>query len=108
VAASKAQCTCLVGLTLPTLTFFALLAAILALVVANRSFGASLRQLLPRHNPAFGYIATFVLAGSAPILIVPAAQAGLRFTSLSPLELGLVALTGLVLLFVFEVTEGKA
>lgn len=92
---------------LRTLTFFALIAAILALVVANRSFGVSLGHLLPHRNRMLSYIVAFIVAGSTLILAVPAIQSGLKFTSLAPMELAMVALTGIVLLGVFELTKGR-
>ncbi len=92
---------------LRTLTFFALIAAILALVIANRSFGVSLGHLLPHRNRIFGYIAALIVAVSALILTVPAIQSGLKFTSLGAPEFGLVALTGILLLGLFELTKGR-
>jgi len=91
---------------LRTLSFFSLLAAILALVLANRSFSTSLSHTLLRHNVVFRYVLAFVLAGSALILTVPPIQRILRFTSLGPAELALATLTGLIVLIACEVTKG--
>ena len=91
---------------LRTLTFFSLLAAVLALVLANRSFSTSLSHALLRHNMVFRYVLTFVIAGSALILVVPSIQHILRFAPLGPAELALAALTGIAVLIACEVTKG--
>jgi Ca2+-transporting ATPase len=92
---------------LRALSFFALLAAILALVLGNRSFSTSLSHALLRHNVTFRYVLAFVITGSAMILTMPPVQRVLKFAPLGPVELGLVALTGIVLLLAFEFTKGK-
>ncbi|MBB3982508.1 Ca2+-transporting ATPase [Sphingobium fontiphilum] len=91
--------------TLRTLSFFALVAAILALVLADRSFDTSLRQALTRRNVAFRYVLGLVAAGSVAILTLAPVQRVLRFTSLGAAELALVAATGIVLLIAFELTK---
>lgn len=92
---------------LRALSFFALLAAILALVLANRSFSTSLSQALLRHNVTFRYVLAFIAAGSALILTAPPVQRILKFAPLGFAELALVMLTGVVLLVAFEFTKGK-
>jgi Ca2+-transporting ATPase len=90
---------------LRTLSFFALLAAILALVLANRSFSTSLSHALLRHNIVFRYVLAFVLGGAALILTVAPIRRILGFAPLAPLELGLAALVGVVLLIACELTK---
>jgi P-type Ca2+ transporter type 2C len=98
---------CLSQDRLRALSFFALLAAIMALVLANRSFSTSLSHALLRHNVTFRYVLAVIVAGSALILTVAPIQRVLKFAPLGPWELGLVGLTGIILLFVFEFTKGK-
>ena len=90
---------------LRTLSFFALIAAIVALILANRSFSTSLGEALQRQNTTFRYVLAFVVTGSALILTVPQIQHVLKFTPLGLAELGLVAMTGLILLIGFELTK---
>lgn len=93
---------------LRTLTFFALVAAILALVLANRSFSTSLAHALVRGNPALRYVLAFVAAGSAAILAIPAVQRVLGFAPLGWVELAAIVLTGALLLPVLEATKRYA
>jgi Ca2+-transporting ATPase len=95
----------LAGDKLRTLAFFSLLAAILALVLANRSFSTSLSHALLRHNIVFRYVLAFVLGGATLILTVGPIHRILRFAPLGPVELGLAALTGVVLLVACEITK---
>ena len=90
---------------LRTLCFFALVAAILALVLADRSFDTSLRHAVNRQNVAFRYVLAFVAAGSVAILTLAPVQRVLKFTPLGAVELALVAATGIVLLVAFELTK---
>ncbi|MGD9810561.1 MAG: cation-translocating P-type ATPase [Sphingobium sp.] len=90
---------------LRTLSFFALLAAILALVLANRSFSTSLSHALVRHNIVFRYVLALVLGGAALILNVAPIRHTLGFAPLGPLQLGLAALAGVVLLVACELTK---
>ena len=90
---------------LRSLVFFALVAAILALILANRSFHAVLSHAVLRGNVAFRYVLGFIAVVSALILTVPSIQ---RVFALAPLgigELALVALTGGGLLLLFEGTK---
>ena len=93
---------------LRTLSFFALLAAILALILANRSFSTSLGQALLRQNATFRYVLAFVVSGAALILTVPQIRHVLKFTPLGLAELGLVSVTGVMLLIGFELTKAIA
>jgi P-type Ca2+ transporter type 2C len=88
-----------------TLGFFALVAAILALVLANRAFSTSLGHALFRDNPALRYVAMVVGAVSALILLVPPVQRVLGFAPLSLWQLGLVAGLGAALLVLLEFTK---
>lgn len=93
---------------LRALSFFALLAATLALVLANRSFSTSLTHALLRHNVTFRYVLAFIATGSALILTVAPIQRVLAFAPLGGAELALVLLTGIVLLVAFEFIKGKS
>lgn len=92
------------------LAFFSLLSAVLALVLANRSFSTSLGHALLRHNITFRYVLAFILAGSVSIALIPSAQRLMKFSALSMLEWGLLILLGVGLLLALEATkalEGK-
>ena len=88
-----------------TLGFFALVAAIIALVLANRAFSTSLGHALFPDNPALRYVALAVGGVSALILLVPPVQRLLGFAPLSLPQLGLVAAIGAGLLVVLEWTK---
>jgi Ca2+-transporting ATPase len=93
---------------LRTLIFLALISSILALVLANRSFSASPRHALMRHNVTFRYVIAFIVIGSVLILTVPSLQRVLKFAPLGLAELLLVGLTGVILLMLFEFAKGRA
>jgi Ca2+-transporting ATPase len=79
------------------LTFFSLVAAILALIEANRSFGS--RSAARRPNPARRYVLAAVVALCLTVLLVPWVQGVLRFEQLRALDMAVAAgLGGLVLL----------
>jgi Ca2+-transporting ATPase len=90
---------------LRALVFFALVAAILALVLANRSFSTSVRHAFAHRNRAFRYVLAFIAAATTLILTVPTIQAVLGFASLGLIELGVVLVIGVVLLMIFELTQ---
>ena len=90
---------------LRTLTFFALVAAVLALVLANRSFSTSFAHALVRGNLAFRYVLAFVTAGSAAILIIAPARRVLEFAPLGWTQLAIVAGVGAALLVALEATK---
>jgi Ca2+-transporting ATPase len=92
---------------LRTLSFFALVAAIMALVLANRSFSTSLSHALLRHNPTFRYVVAFVIAGAVLVLAVAPVRQVLKFAPLGFPELSLAALTGLLVLIGCELIKGK-
>lgn len=87
---------------LRALTFFALVAQIVALILVNRSFGASLRQALVRHNAALRYIALTITGVTALILFLPSAQALLKFGSIAWSDMVLALGLGVVLLLLLE------
>ena len=82
--------------------FFALLAEIVALVLVNRSFSASLRQALFRHNAALRYVGLAIIAVGALILAIPPIRALLRFGTMTSADLAVGAGLGLALLVVLE------
>jgi Ca2+-transporting ATPase len=90
---------------LRTLIFFALVAATLALVLANRSFSTAISHALLRGNPTFRYVLLFIATGSAAILLLPSVQSILGFATLRALDLVLIAATGIGLLVLFELTK---
>jgi Ca2+-transporting ATPase len=91
--------------TLRTLSFFGLVAATLALVLANRSFSTAISHALLRGNPTFRYVLAFIAAGGAAILLVPPVQRVLGFGPLALSELALLPAIGLGLLALFEMTK---
>lgn len=87
---------------LRALIFFALIAEIMALILANRSFGAALREALVRHNMALRYVAGAVGGVTALILLVPAAQTLLMFGSITWNDMALAVGLGGGLLLILE------
>jgi len=90
---------------LRALTFFALIAEIVALILVNRSFSASLGEALVRHNTALRYVAVAITSVTALILFLPSAQALLKFGSIAWRDMALAAALGIVLLLVLEVSK---
>jgi P-type Ca2+ transporter type 2C len=84
------------------LTFFALIVSILVLIFVNRSFQLSLREALTGRNAALRYVLVSVSAVSAIVLFVPSIRGFLKFGILHPIDLGIVAATGLVLFLALE------
>ena len=87
---------------LRALMFFALVSEILALILANRSFRASLGDALVRHNAALRYVVLAVLAVTGAILAWPRAQALLKFGSIAWFDIAMAAGLGIVLLGLLE------
>jgi Ca2+-transporting ATPase len=87
---------------LRALVFFALIAQILAQILVNRSFSASLRQALGRRNTALRYVLIAVVAISAAILLWPRAQSMLQFGSISWPHMAMVVGLGILLLVGLE------
>lgn len=82
--------------------FFALLAGILALILANRSFSTSLGRALFRGNAILRYVLGFVAAGAALIQLVPGVRTVLKFAPLTLGEIALVAASGALSLLLCE------
>ncbi len=93
---------------LRALVFFALVAEVLALILVNRSFSASLGRELIRHNTALRYVYAAVLVITAVILSWPRAQALLKFGSIAWTDMALAAGLGVALLVVLEVCKPMA
>ena len=87
---------------LRALTFFALIAEIIALILVNRSFSASLGEALVRHNAALRYVAVAISGVTALILFLPQAQAMLKFGSIAGTDMVLAAGLGILLLVLLE------
>jgi len=87
---------------LRALIFFALIAAIVALILVNRSFTASLGDAFVRHNAALRYVVAGIALVTTLILSVPRAQALLKFGSIAWTDMGLAIGLGLALLVVLE------
>jgi Ca2+-transporting ATPase len=90
------------------LTFFALIAMILALVLVNRSFSTSLREALGQDNRALGLVFGAILLVAATILFVPAIQSILRFEHLRGLDLAVAAGFGGLLFLGLEMLKPLA
>ncbi|OQW75097.1 MAG: ATPase [Proteobacteria bacterium ST_bin13] len=87
---------------LRALIFFALIAELIALILVNRSFGASLGEALSRPNAALRYVVLAIAAITALILFLPSAQALLKFGAIAWTDMVLAAGLGVVLLVVLE------
>ena len=83
---------------LKALIFFSLLGSIIALIAANRSFGATLSHSLMRGNAILRGVLIFVAACSAVILTVPAIRQVLGFGQLGLIEVALALLTAVLVL----------
>ncbi len=85
-----------------TLVFFALIASIVALILVNRSTGASITAAIVRKNMAFRYVLASVTIISLVILFVPMISNLLKFSALSWQD-GLVAFSaGTALLLLLQ------
>ena len=87
---------------LRALIFFALVSQILALILVNRSFSASLGDAFVRHNAALRYVVVAVFAITGVILFWPRAQLLLKFGSIAWGDMALAAGLGVILLVVLE------
>lgn len=90
---------------LRALIFFALIAEILALILVNRSFSASLGDALVRHNAALRYVVIAVFAIAGLILFLPSAQTLLKFGSIAWGDMALAGVLGMVLLLLLEASK---
>jgi P-type Ca2+ transporter type 2C len=84
------------------LTFFALVLSIISLILANRSFSASLVAAFRRPNPALAWILLTVTLILGLSLLWPTASALFRFGPLHADDLALVLAAGVVVLIVLE------
>ncbi|MEN2786892.1 cation-translocating P-type ATPase [Sphingomonas qilianensis] len=87
---------------LRALIFFALVSAIVALILINRSFSASLGVALVRGNTTLRYVFAAVVGGTALILALPAARDLLKFGPLAWSDMALSIGLGLGLLLLLE------
>jgi Ca2+-transporting ATPase len=96
------------GLPAPTiraLMFFALVSAIMALVLVNRAFSRSIADALVRGNPILRYIVAGVVTAATIILATPALRHLLQFAPLSLGELAVAAAVGIGLLALLELAR---
>jgi Ca2+-transporting ATPase len=84
------------------LTFFALIGAILVLILVNRSFDTSLSHALMRGNVALRYVIAAVVVIAGIILITPPIRTLLRFGPLHATELAVAIGTAALLLVLLE------
>ncbi|WP_237173310.1 cation-translocating P-type ATPase [Paracandidimonas lactea] len=84
------------------LLFFGLVAQIVALILVNRSFGPSLRDAFLRKNAALGYVAAAVICVVGLVLLLPEAQALLKFGSITWDDMLLALGLGVGLLLALE------
>lgn len=84
------------------LIFFALIAEILALILVNRSFSASIGQAVRRTNSALRYVLVSICAITALILFWPATQRLLQFGSIAWSDMAMAAGMGFTVLVVLE------
>ncbi len=84
------------------LTFVALIMAILALILVNRSFGTSLAAAFTRRNVALRYVLGAVVGVSVLIMIIPVLRSLLKFGSPQWYHFAIAATLGGVLLLLLE------
>lgn len=84
------------------LIFFALIAEILALILVNRSFSASMRDALVRHNAALRYVVAAIVCVTSLILFLPRAQMLLKFGLIAWSDMTLALGMGFGLLAILE------
>lgn len=88
-----------------TLLFFSLISTIVALILVNRSYGASIGAAVLRRNIAFRFVLASVAGITAVILFVPLISDFLKFTPMHWPD-GLTALAcGAILLFVLQMLK---
>jgi Ca2+-transporting ATPase len=87
------------------LIFFALVSAVVALVLVNRAFSRSIADALLRGNVVFRYVLGGIGIVGAAILVSPFIQNLLQFAPLDAAEIGLALMTGAVLLIALEWTK---
>jgi len=87
---------------LRALIFFALIAAIVALILVNRSFSAALGEALVRNNAALRVVIAAVAGVTTLILFLPWAQTLLKFGSIAWSDMMLAVGLGIGLLVFLE------
>ena len=87
---------------LRTIVFMGLVAAILALILADRAFDTSIRTALTRGNAALRLVLASIAGLVALILALPPLQRWLQFAPLAPLQMATAAAAGAILLLLFE------
>jgi len=87
------------------LIFFALVSAVVALVLVNRAFSRSIADALLRGNAVFRYVLGGIVIVGAVILASPFIQNLLQFAPLDAAEIGLALMTGAALLIALESTK---
>ena len=90
------------------LSFFGLVASILALILVNRSFSTSLKEALGGGNTVLGYVFAAVIAISALIAFVPQIQGLLRFGYFRYGDFGIAAAIGAALFIILELLKPLA
>lgn len=84
------------------LIFFGLIAQLIALILVNRSFRASLRHAVFRNNRALGYVLLAISTVTALVLLVPKAQELLKFGAITLSDMLLALSLGIALLLILE------
>lgn len=87
------------------LVFFGLIAQLIALILVNRSFQASLRDAFVRKNIALRYVVMAVGSVIALVLLLPQAQQLLMFGTMSWSDMLLALSLGVGLLFILEMCK---
>jgi len=90
------------GPELRALVFFSLIAAIVALILVNRSFTAAIGPALRRRNVALRYVIAAIAGVTALILFLPPAQALLGFGSIAWGDMALAVGLGVGLMLLLE------
>lgn len=85
-----------------TTAFLALLAAIVALVLVNRSFSSSIVRAIARPNRPMAVIFPLVALAAAAAVNIEPARTLFRFSAISPAEATVAGLAGFLTLFVLE------
>lgn len=87
------------------LIFFGLIAQLIALILVNRSFQASLRDAFVRKNIALRYVVMAVGIVTALVLLLPQAQQLLMFGTMRWSDMLLALSLGVGLLFILEICK---
>ncbi len=85
-----------------SLTFFSLITSVVALILVNRSFSASLRSALRRPNRALRFVLLAVAAISGLTLLWPTASHVFRFGPLHAVDLALTLAAGGAVLAILQ------